>query len=129
MNAHAELDALIHRYWHVALAHAALHFHRAARSVHRAGEFDQNAVAGPLDDPAAMLGNFGLQEAAPKYVDPRERALFVSAHQPAVAGDVAGKNCCQSALDPLARHILPPQPGSITLATAARNGHGEAQHS
>jgi hypothetical protein len=29
-----------------------------------AGEFDQHAVAGSLDDPAAVFGNFGVEELA-----------------------------------------------------------------
>ena len=80
------------RHRRVALDHAALHLDGAARCVHRAREFDQDAVAGPLDDPAAMLGDLGIEEFAPKVVDTRERAFFVGAHQPAVAGDVASED-------------------------------------
>ncbi len=92
MNSDAELDAFVLWYRRVAFDHAALHLYGAAHCVHRAREFDQDAVASSLDDPAAMLGDLGIEVLAPKVVDTRERAFFVGAHEPAIAGNVASKD-------------------------------------
>ncbi len=54
MDADAEFDPLILRHGGVLLGHAALDLDRAARRVDGAGELDQHAVAGGLDDAAAM---------------------------------------------------------------------------
>ena len=46
--------------------HLALHLDRAAHRIDDAGELDQQAVAGGLDDAAAMLGDFGVDKFAPQ---------------------------------------------------------------
>ena len=76
----------------VALGHLALHLDRAAHRIDDAGELDQQAVAGGLDDAAAMLGDLGVDQFAPKRLQRGERALLVRAHQPRVAGDIGGEN-------------------------------------
>ena len=50
----------------VALGHLALHLDRAAHRVDDAGELDQQAVAGGLDDAAAMLRDLGIEQFAPQ---------------------------------------------------------------
>ena len=57
MNADAKFDARILRHAGVLPGHAALDFNRAARRVHGAGKLHQHAVAGGLDDAAAMCGD------------------------------------------------------------------------
>ena len=125
MNSDAELDALVRRHRRVAPAHAALHFHGAPDSIHGTREFDENAVAGPLHDAAAVLGDVVIEELAPKGVDARQRAFFVGAHQPAIAGNVACKDRRQPAFElaPWPRH--PPTTGRRTLTMLGRNGHDE----
>lgn len=59
MNADTEFDPLFLRPVGVALDHAVLNLDRATRSVDGAGELDQDAIAGPLDDAAAVLREFG----------------------------------------------------------------------
>jgi len=86
-----------------ALGDRALDFDGAAHRVDDTGEFDQQAVAGGLDNAPAMLGDLGIDELAPVRLQPGERAFLVGPHQPAVAGDIGRQNGCQPPLDPLAR--------------------------
>jgi hypothetical protein len=45
-----------------ALEHAALNFNGAAHSVDDADEFHQHAISGRLNDMAAVLGDFGINQ-------------------------------------------------------------------
>jgi hypothetical protein len=55
IDPHAELDAAIGRHIGVSLRHLALHLDGATHRVNDAGEFDQEPVAGGLDDAPAVL--------------------------------------------------------------------------
>ena len=66
MNADAELDAAFGRQAGVALDEAGLHLDRAAHRVDHAAELDDGAVAGALDDAAAMGGDGRVDEVAAK---------------------------------------------------------------
>ena len=57
IDADAEFDAPVGRHVGVALRHSALHLDGAAHRIDDAGELDQDAVAGGLDDAAAVLGD------------------------------------------------------------------------
>ena len=72
----------------IAPGHRLLHLGRAAQSVHHAGEFDEQSVAGGLDQPAAMCGDLGVDQFAAVRLQPCQRAFLVGAHQPAVAGNI-----------------------------------------
>src|SRR5262245_63716218 len=63
-----------------------------------------------------MLGNPWVHKSAPQFVNPCQRALFVSTHKPAIAGDVASEDRCQSALWPIPRHIALHDQGGVTLS-------------
>ena len=68
----------------VALGHAALDVDGAAHGVDDAGELDQQAVAGGLDDAAAVLGDRADRSARARCAfSAGERAVLVGAHQPA----------------------------------------------
>jgi hypothetical protein len=59
--------------------------------VHRvddAAELGKEAVTGRFDDATPMLGDFGIAEFVANRAQRRERALFVLAHQPRIAGDI-----------------------------------------
>ena len=79
---------------------------RAAHGIDRACEFDEKAVADVFDNATAMFGDLGGEELTIVRIEPRQRALFVYAHQSAVADYIASKNRCQPALAPLVRHAL-----------------------
>ncbi len=62
IDSNAELDAAFGRYLGIALDHAALDVNGATHGVDDADKFHQHAVAGCLDDPAPMLGDFGIDQ-------------------------------------------------------------------
>ena len=86
--------------------HRALYFDRAAGRIDGAGELDQHAVAGRLDDAAVMRGNTGIDQGLPEYLQLGQRALLVTAHQPAIAGDVSRQHRRQSPVHALAGQEL-----------------------
>ena len=88
----------------VALGHAALDLDRAAHRVDDAGELDQQAVAGDLDDAAAMLRDLGVDELAPNFLQSGEGSFFIDAHQAGIAGHVGGQDRRQTPLDPFLCH-------------------------
>ncbi len=92
MDADAKLDALFWRQPSVALDHAALHFDGATHRVDDATEFDDAAVAGALDDPAAVHGDRRVDQVAAKSSEPRERPILVGPGKPAIADDVGDQN-------------------------------------
>jgi len=100
IDAHAKFDAPLCRCCGVAGDHLPLQLDRAAHRVDDAGELDKQAVAGSFDDATPMLGDFGIAEFTANRAQRRERALFVLAHQPRVAGDIDRQDGRQPSLDP-----------------------------
>ena len=62
IDADAEFDAALFRDAGVALGHDALDVEGAARGVNGTSELGQHAIAGRLDDAAAMFGDFGIDD-------------------------------------------------------------------
>src|SRR5271157_1405386 len=85
MNADTELDAALGRQAGVSLDEAVLHFDRAAHRVDHAAELDEAAVAGSLEDAPSVQGDGRIYQIAAKRAQPRQRALLVRSHEPAVA--------------------------------------------
>src|SRR5215813_12205531 len=101
IDADAEFDAALLGDTFVAHCHLALQFDRAAHRIDDAGEFDQEPVAGGLDDAAAMLSDLGLRHFAAQRRQCRVRALLVLAHQPRIASNIGRQHRRQPALDTL----------------------------
>ena len=99
VDADAEFDPPIGRHVRIALCHAALDVNRATHCIDHTDEFDKDAVAGRLDDATAVLGDLGVDQFLADALELAERAFLVQAHQPAVTGNVARKNCGQSTFD------------------------------
>ncbi|KRQ95061.1 hypothetical protein CQ10_33500 [Bradyrhizobium valentinum] len=57
--------------------HAALNFDGASHGVDDAGELNESAVPGILDDASAMLSDFGIENRPSKRFQSRQRAFFV----------------------------------------------------
>ena len=81
------------------LGHRLLHRDRAAHRIDDAGKFHQQAVAGGLDDAAAMLGDFRVDQLAAQRFEAFERALLVRPHQPRIPRHIGGEDRGQFAFD------------------------------
>jgi hypothetical protein len=79
IDAHAEFYATPRLYRTVAGGHPALDLHRAANGIDHAGELDEKAVAGGLDDPSHMPGNLGIAYFPADRTQRGEGALLPSA--------------------------------------------------
>jgi len=55
-------------------------------------KFDQQPVAGGLDDPAPMLLDLRITQLAADRLQRGERALLVRPHQPRIARDIGGQD-------------------------------------
>ena len=92
IDADAQLNAAFRSDAGVALGHRLLHRDRAAHRIDDAGKFHQHAVAGGLDDAAAVLGDIRIEKLAAQRFEAFERALFVRAHQPRIPRDIGGED-------------------------------------
>ena len=79
-----------------------LRLHRALHGIHHARELGQDAVAGGVDDPAAMLGDHAVHDLAACGQQAQGPDL-VQAHQPGIARHVRRQDGGELALDPLLR--------------------------
>src|SRR6266851_4310326 len=104
IDADAEFNPPLRRHASVALSHAALDLDGAAHGVNHAGELDQHAVAGGLDDAAVMLLDLGVDQRPAVRPQLRERALLVGSHQPAVADHVRRQDGGELAFGPRLTH-------------------------
>ena len=98
VDADAELHPTICFDGGVALGHRLLDGDRALDRVHDAGELGEDAVAGRVDDAAAVLGDHRQHDRLMR-LEVADGTRLVSAHQRAVAGDVGGEDCGQPALN------------------------------
>ncbi len=92
IDADAQFDAVVRRDTGVSLGHRLLHRDRAAHRIDDAGKFDQQAVAGGLDDAAMVLGDFRIKELAAQRLEAFERAFLVRPHQPRIPRHIGGKD-------------------------------------
>ena len=88
----------------VAIDHAGLDRDGAAHGLDRAGEIDQQAVAGALDDTSPVRGDVRLDQFAEMRLEPAQRAFLVVAHEPAVADDVSRQDRGELAFGALVLH-------------------------
>ena len=82
MDADAQLDAVIGRSVDAPAANFPLDLDSAAECIDDAGKFDEESVAGRLDQPAAMCGDRPVDHTGPDRPEPIQRAFFVSSDQP-----------------------------------------------
>src|SRR5450755_5166212 len=77
VDANAKLDPLDLRYIDILFGHAALNFDGTSHGVDHAGELNESAVPGILDDASAMISDFGIKKRLSKSFQLRQRAFFV----------------------------------------------------
>src|SRR6267142_4032552 len=76
----------------VTLNHVLLDDHATSHGIDRTVENRNKAVACGFDQPAVVLGNAGLDQAALDPLHAAVRSLFIDFHQAAVARDIASDN-------------------------------------
>src|SRR5215472_15217972 len=94
----------------IAFSYRRLHLGRAAQCVDDAGELDQEAIAGGLDDAAAMLGDLWVEHRDAQGLEPAEGAFLVGFDQPRIARDIG----CEDRDRPRGRSDAP-TPGTVPL--------------
>jgi hypothetical protein len=99
IDADAKLDAAVRRQSGVAFGHHRLHLARAAQCVDDAGEFDQEAVTGGLDDAAMMGGDFRIDHLGAERLDATERPFLVGLDEPRVTCDIGREDRCKPTFD------------------------------
>ena len=72
--------------------HAALDFDGAAHGIHGAGELDQHAVPGRLDDTPAVGGDGGIDKSFSGRLEPGQRAFLVRTHKAAISRDIRSQH-------------------------------------
>ena len=110
IDADAKLHPPRRRDVDIALRHPALNLGGAQHRIDDAVEFDQHAVAGGLDDAAAILGDGRIDQFDPMGLQTRKRTRLVSLHEPTVADHVSGEDRCEPSLWSRHIHLL----GSLT---------------
>src|SRR3954447_21850202 len=96
-------DAPVFRDTGIALDHSLLGLDGPAHRLDRAGEFDQQAVAGGLDDAATVPGKTRVDQIAPACFEPGERSFLIRPHQARIAGDIGGNNRNELPFESLSR--------------------------
>src|SRR5258708_24521948 len=81
-------DPPLLRHVGIALKHATLDLDGTAQCIDHARELSQHAVACRLDDPSLVFLDLGIELRMAMSLQLGKRALFVGAHQPAIACDV-----------------------------------------
>src|SRR4029078_11496470 len=104
VDADAQLELLSPLDVRVVPGHGRLNLDRAADRVDYAWEFDQDAVAGRLEDPPTTTRDRGVERIAASAATPGERAFLILSHQPAVSHDVGGEYRGHSSIDSLGGH-------------------------
>src|SRR5262249_48363607 len=98
--AHMEADSkgqpAVLRHDVVALGHAALDLDSALQCVDHAGEFNEEAVASRLDDPAGGPSDGGIDQLTPAGRQSGKGANLVRAHEPAVSSDIGRQDGTES---------------------------------
>jgi hypothetical protein len=97
IDPNAQFDAAIRLNADVSLRHRLLHRDRTAHRIDDAGKFHQQAVAGGLDKPPMVLGDFRIEELAAQRFEAFERAFLIRPHQPRVARHIGREDRSEAA--------------------------------
>ena len=103
VDADPEHDAFVVRNAAIAFQHSVLNGDGAGDCIDHALKFDQQAVAGGLDDASAATGDGRIDDLPTHGLEGTQRANFIGAHQAAVADNVRGQNRRKFSVDALVR--------------------------
>jgi hypothetical protein len=93
MDADAKLGAALRRQAGVALDHAVLYLDGAANGVNHAADLKDGTIAGALDHPPIMDGDYRVNQIAAERSQPCKDAILVGASKPAVPDHIRHQNC------------------------------------
>src|SRR6516225_68331 len=105
----SESDVLVLGDTGIAIDHRALGLRCTPHRIHHARKLHQHAVAGVLDDAAAVLEN-RINQLTEMRFDPFVGAFLIGTHKPAVTGDVGDENGGQPAFDAFRGQSGAPRP-------------------
>jgi hypothetical protein len=97
--------------------------------IDHAGELNESAVPGILDDASVMIGDFGIENGISKSFQFRQSVFFVDPYQAARARDIRRQNSCQSPLYVIEKCQTRKSPilfDQFVGAVEQRQRHGEA---
>jgi hypothetical protein len=95
MDAHPKIDTAFRRQSGIPLDHSALYLDGAADGINDASELDEDAIARPLNDPAVMQSDGGVNQIAADGTQPRKRPLLIGTGQLAVPDYVRREDRCE----------------------------------
>ena len=104
MHAHPQQHPAVIARAAIAYLHLALNLRRAFHGFDHAAELGQDAVAHKLYDLPAMPFDRRRDQFAPVRLECGERAGFICAHKPAVAGNIGRKDGRKPPFDPRLGH-------------------------
>ena len=93
VNAYSKFDPFVLRHVNVLFGHTALNFAGTSHGVDHTSELDKRAVTCVLDDPSAILGDFGIKEDLSQSPQLLHCPFFVVSYQPARARNIRRQNC------------------------------------
>ena len=93
-----------------------MNINRVAHGIDDADEFYQHTIASGLNDAAAVLDDFWIDQFLPVRLELAQRTFLVGTHQPAIAGDVARNDCSQPSFDALLGHKDRPGPNMVAIS-------------
>src|SRR5215472_2422909 len=105
-----EYDPLILRDIGIGGFHGALQLDSACDGIHRAAEFDQDAIAHQFDDAAVKLADHRLEDLGAAALERRERARLVALHETAISGHIGSQDGGETTLGALFGHSQQRQP-------------------
>ena len=90
MDADAQLDAAVWRRVGISAIDLPLDLDRTAECIDDAGEFDEEPIAGRLDQPPAMRGDRRVYHLRADQLEPAEGAFLVGPDQTGITSDIGG---------------------------------------
>jgi hypothetical protein len=92
IDSHAEFDPVLRRAGGIGLGHSPLHLDRAANGINDARKLGEEAVAGVLYDPAAVLGDLWADQLPEMGLEPFVGPLLIHPHKARVSRHVGGQD-------------------------------------
>jgi len=115
VNADTKFDPFVLRHIYILFGHATLDFVCTSHRINHAGELNERAVTGILDNASAILGDFGIEEDLPESFQLLQGPFFVDPYQAARACDIRRQYCRQSPLYVLVVQRAPQGSGKLNV--------------